>query len=405
MRGVIEVYNRFNFTSLDKLNGMWRLEEDGLVIQQGILDDLQIAPGEHREISLGLNLPHAPPDREYFVTLEFKLKEDTPWAKAGHVVAAEQFQLPLSTMATEKKQSAGKAVEIEDALDNIVVKGDEFLATFGKDSGTLESYRFQGRKLLTGPLVPNFWRAPNDNDNGSKMPQRLSVWKSAGAKRKVTRSQASSLPNGSTAVKFVQTIPTNDSPLVTTFEVDSAGTIRVAMALDPIGNLPELPRFGMQLAIPVKYKNITYFGRGPHENYQDRRASAFVSRYQTDIANFTHSYTRPQENGNRTDVRWLALRDDKGAGLLIVGNPSLSVSAWPYSQEELEAAKHTNELPKNSSMTVNIDKSQMGVGGDNSWGAIPYPEYSLPPVYQSYNFILRPIQSDTEIGDLARKGH
>jgi beta-galactosidase len=124
----------------------------------------------------------------------------------------------------------------------------------------------------------------------------------------------------------------------------------------------------------------------------DRQSSAFASRYQADINHFTHSYTRPQENGNRTAVRWLALADDKSIGLMFVGQPRLSVSAWPYSQEELEAAKHTNELPTgSSSITVNIDSCQMGVGGDDSWGALPYQQYSLPPVYRTYTFLMHPI--------------
>ncbi len=401
-RGVVEIVNRYNFTSLDTLEGTWRLEEDGQVIQHGTLDDLQIAPGEHREVTLGFSLPSPQPDREYFVTLSFALKEDASWAKRGHVVATEQFQLLILAVATNKQETLGKTVEVEDGSNKLVLKGDGFVATINKSTGALESYVFNGRELLTGPLVPNFWRAPNDNDDGSQMSKRLGIWKSAGPERKVSDVKAVSLPNGSASVQIEQTIPANDSPLVTSYEVDSTGVIRVTMTLDPAGKLPELPRFGMQLAIPAEFKNITYFGRGPHENYVDRKSSAFVSRYQTDIEHFTHNYTRPQENGNRTDVRWLALADDKGAGLLFIGQPKLSVSAWPYSQKELEAAKHTNELPRGSSITVNIDGAQRGVGGDDSWGALPYPEYSLPSVYRSYSFVMWPFESGGEIGEIAR---
>ncbi len=401
-RGVVEIVNRYNFTTLDTLEGTWRLEKDGQVIQQGTLKDLQIAPGVHREVTLGFSLPAPKPDREYFVTVEFSLKEDTPWAKRGHIIASEQFQLPILAIVADKKETAGKAVEVESVSGKIVLKGDGFAATVSKSTGALESYVFNGRELFASPLVPNFWRAPNDNDDGSQMPKRLAIWKSAGPERKVSDVQVVSLPNGSASAQVEQTILANDSPLITSYVVDSTGAIRVTMTFDPTGKLPELPRFGMQLAIPAEFKNITYFGRGPHENYIDRKASAFVSRYQTDIEHFTHNYTRPQENGNRTDVRWLALADDKGAGLLLSGQPLLSVSAWPYSQQELEAAKHTNELPQSSSITVNLDDAQMGVGGDDSWGALPYPEYSVPPVYRTYSFVMRPFKSGGDISEIAR---
>jgi beta-galactosidase len=392
-RGIVEIVNYHSFTDLETFDATWRLEEDGQVVQEGTIHDLQLAPSQRKQVTIGFDPPLPKPNREYHLSLQFTTKVDTPWAKKGHVVAAEQFQLPNPAVSLAQQQSTRKGnVKVEEDEKNILLKGDDFEVTFNKPSGALHSYVKEGRELLAGPLVPNFWRAPTDNDRGSKMPERLSVWKAAASERNTTEVRVASLPDGSISVAVEQVLSASKSPLLTTYEIDPSGTIRVTMTIDPEGNLPELPRFGMQLAIPAEFKNITYFGRGPHENYVDRQSSAFVSRYQADINHFTHSYTRPQENGNRTAVRWLALADDKSIGLMFVGQPRLSVSAWPYSQEELEAAKHTNELPTgSSSITVNIDSCQMGVGGDDSWGALPYQQYSLPPVYRTYTFLMHPI--------------
>jgi beta-galactosidase len=229
------------------------------------------------------------------------------------------------------------------------------------------------------------------------------VWKTAGSERKVLSCEAKSLPSGAVQVDVHEQLPPNGSPLLTTYIVRPSGAVGVSMTMDPVGDLPELPRFGVQMTVPGEFDRVAWFGRGPHENYVDRRASAEVSRYESSVEDFGHTYTRPQENGNRCDVRWLALSDDSGSGLLVIGQPLVSVSAWPYTSEDLARAKHVNELPKRSTITVNVDGAQMGVGGDDSWGALPHPEYSLPPVNRSYEFLLVPIaKSQGDIDDLAR---
>jgi beta-galactosidase len=236
------------------------------------------------------------------------------------------------------------------------------------------------------------------------MPERLKAWKNASADRKVLEVNAQPGEAGNVIVNVLATAAANESPLSVTYTFLQDGSLEVTQTLDPAGNLPELPRFGMQLAMPVEYSNIEYFGRGPHENYSDRKTSTLVSRYKTDVQHFAHNYSRPQENGNRSDVRWLALTNEAGAGLLFVGEPQLNVSAWPYSMKELIEAKHSNELPRDSkTVTVNVDGGQMGIGGDDSWGSLPYPEYTLPPVYRTYSYILRPLKGGDDPGEIARR--
>jgi beta-galactosidase len=155
------------------------------------------------------------------------------------------------------------------------------------------------------------------------------------------------------------------------------------------GPLPELPRFGMQMAVPAALSTMTWLGRGPHENYWDRATGAAVGRYSGKVVDLVHEYVRPQENGNRTDVRWLALTDASGAGILASGLPLLSVSAWPYTMDDLEKAAHTNELPRRDTITLNLDYRQTGVGGDDGWGARPHADYTLDAKPYAYRFRLR----------------
>jgi beta-galactosidase len=170
--------------------------------------------------------------------------------------------------------------------------------------------------------------------------------------------------------------------------------------------LPEMPRFGMQMAIPGEYEMVTWYGRGPHESYWDRKTGAAVGLYSGRVEELIFDYVRPQENANRTDVRWLTLTNADGEGLLVVGMPLLSVSAWPYTMEDLEQAKHVHELPHRDTVTLNIDFEQMGIGGDDGWTerARPHPEYRLPVKTYGYRFRLRPISPSAGAPrDLARR--
>jgi beta-galactosidase len=193
---------------------------------------------------------------------------------------------------------------------------------------------------------------------------------------------------------------------VTVFYVLPAGMSRQTIKYTVYGNgdvvvtndfvagmegLPDLPRFGMQMAIPGGFKNFKWYGRGPHESYWDRKTGAAVGQYSGQVKDLIHTYIRPQECGNRTDVRWMTLTDETGAGWLAVGDSLLSVSAWPFSQDDLERAEHTFELRHRKDITVNLDLKQMGVGGDNSWGARPHEPYTMPAASYSYSFRLTPL--------------
>jgi beta-galactosidase len=321
------------------------------------------------------------------------------------VVASEQFALPIEAPHAEKSAAAATEIDLDLARtdSHITVTGADFRVEFSTENGALTSYTAKGIKLVTGPLEPNLWRAPIDNDNGSQMNRRLRPWRRA-ASRRTTQSVASELVETSAVVTVEQLVTRTQSPLRTRYTVSSDGAIHVAVRIVPNAPLPEMPRFGVQFSVPREYSLIEWYGRGPHENYIDRISSAPVSRYRSTIQEFVHEYVRPQENGNRTGVRWASLSDDVGRGILIEGGPTMEFSAWPYTQADLEAARHVNELPDRDEITVNISGAQMGVGGDNSWGALPYAKYTLPAVERQFEFTLRPLgESGSADASVARE--
>jgi beta-galactosidase len=225
------------------------------------------------------------------------------------------------------------------------------------------------------------------------MPQRLGLWKEAGRNRKVTGVAAEQAGPQTVRITATSALPAGDSEYITLYTVYGNGDVVVENRFTPGGELPDMPRFGMQMAMPGEFGIMTWFGRGPHESYWDRKTGAAVGLYSGPVEEQVHEYVRPQETGNKTDVRWVSLTNAEGVGLMAIGMPLLSVSAWPFTMQDLEDADHIDELPRRDTVTVNIDYKQMGVGGDDSWGARTHPEYTLPAKPYSYSFRLRPCSS------------
>ena len=270
--------------------------------------------------------------------------------------------------------------------------GEHFTARFGKKSGALEAYEFDGRALLAGALAPNFWRPPTDNDRGNRMPERLRVWRDAGPRRAVNGVTAEQTSPQVVRVNALSTLPAGASSYRNTYTVSGDGSIEVESLLAPGAGLPVLPRFGVQLRVPGEFASVEWYGRGPQENYWDRNSGAAVGRYSMPVDELFFPYIEPQESGNRTDVRWVTFTDREGFGLRATGLPLLYFSAWHFPMDELERRKHPSEIVRSDDITVNLDYRQMGVGGDNSWGAWPHREYQLPAQPYQYKFRLEPVR-------------
>ena len=317
-----------------------------------------------------------------------------PWAPKGHLLAWDQFELKSSNVIFEAK---GPALKLDEKDGAVVISGKDFEATFSRELGALVSYKVSGLEMMSEPLVPNFWRAPTDNDGGvndggSKMPARLGIWKDAARKRTVEDLHISKTSDNKVSVLVKSVLAARGSKFTTRYEVCGNGAIHVTNRLEPARDLPNIPRLGMQFKMPKSFDNMKWYGRGPHENYWDRKTGAAVGIYTEKVTEPEHVYVRPQENGNKTDVRWMTLTDENGKGLKFTGLPLLSVSAWPYAMEDIKKAEHPFEIPDRDYITVNVDYKQMGVGGDNSWGARTHPEYTMPAKEYDYSFVMEPLR-------------
>ncbi len=403
--GKFLVKNKHYFVNLFNINYLWDLRADGKIIQSGGPESLDLPPGQSAEISIPFQRPKANPHSEFMLTIKFVLSKDELWADKGHVLAWDQFEIPSSNPAAVfvDPETLPK-LELTENSKHFIIAGDGFEARIGKGSGALEEYTMNEKKLISSPLVPNFWRAPTDNDNGNRMAARQAVWRMAGPQRVVTDVKAQK--RGDYAVEIIAycVLPAGKSSQIMSYTLYGNGDVVIKNEFKAGMDLPNLPRFGMQMAIPNSYHNFTWYGRGPHESYWDRKSGAAVGMYTGQVKDLLHPYIRPQECGNRTDVRWLTLTDENGAGWLAVGASVLSVSAWPFSQDALERAKHTFELQQGNSITVNLDLRQMGVGGDNSWGARPHAQYTLPAAVYSYSFRLTPLSGkETSMDSLLKR--
>jgi len=400
----IEIENFYQFTNLrDVAVAHWRLKADGKVIQSGEIQDLDIAPGGAKEVAVSVKSFKPEPGAEYFLEIDFALKSDQLWAKAGHEIAWDEFKLPDSVPAPVSSQK-NSALKLEEDSGKIVVSGKNFVATFDKGSGGLKSWRYRGAELIQSPLRPDFWRAETDNDRGRNEMRAQGIWKNAQEGAQTTSCRSVVLGHKAVAVVVAQSLPKVSAQWETTYTVHGDGTIGVQAKFKPSKtDLPKLVKLGMQMSLPAGFERITWLGPGPQESYSDRK-DAKVGVYSGTVEEqFYAGYTEPGESGNKADARWLALTNSKGIGLLAIGEPLLSANALHYGTADLNAGKHAFELPHRDYVTLNLDLQQQGVGGDDSWGAWPHEEFLIPCKEYSYGFRLRPFSSNENPAKLARE--
>lgn len=373
--GKVRVQNKYFFTNLSEFEARWVLRRDGREVHSGSLGRLDVPP----QTSQTVILPEPPRDgREYFLTLSFLLPEDRPWASAGHVVAWDQFLMPSQPAELADATGTGPAPAWQRSDDRLQVTGDGFTAAIDLASGELVSYQVDGVELLAAPLTPNFWKAPNDNQMRSRYMQQTQAWRTAAAERKLVDLQTAEA-DGLVQVTARYRLPAVAANYQLVYRLARDGRVSVEAVYEPGTGKPSLlPRFGVTWAMPRGYDRVAWYGRGPHETYWDRQTGGEIAVYESTVDELVFPYVRSQDTGNRTEVRWLTLTNSDGAGLRIEGPLPLSASAWPFTIPDLEAASHPHELPRRDFNTVFVDDRLHGVGGDNSWGALTHPQYTLP---------------------------
>lgn len=384
--GKFTVVNKNLFANTDRFRCVAVLQKNGVVVKKQEIETA-VPPLSTKDYEIPFAILRADdkdqkkdPDAEYTLTVSFWLKEDMSWADAGHEVAFGQkiYKKIPAFHASERP------IRVVHGKVNIGVKGEDFDCLFSMLSGGLVSYRYAGKEMIEKIPMPNFWRAPVDNDNGSMAPARYAQWKIASMY--ISHRNGGMFDNVPTKVEekdntvtvtytyFMPTTPAGKCQV--SYTVFGDGTIETKLMYDPVEGLPDMPEFGMMFQFNADYDNLTWYGMGSEETYADRRHGAKLGIYSSKVADNMAKYLVPQECGNKVGVRYARLVDAKGRGMMFEGD-ELSFSALPYTPHELENAAHVYELPQVHHTIVRVALAQMGVGGDDSWGSLVHPEYHI----------------------------
>jgi beta-galactosidase len=422
-KGKFQIVNKFNFTDLKNYQFSWRIEADGVKISGGELANIAAAPGSVKEAVIPYKIvPEA--GKGYFIVLEAKSLAATDLVPKGHIVAYEQFELPVSQPATTFVP-VGK-VSLDLSPVNVILTGKNFKIQFDLAKGVINGLNYNGIEMLTdgkGP-EPDFWRAPTDNDFGNGLDQRCRIWRKAGAERQLIDHKVNTISDSETEIRFTFSLPGLKGETAATYEslyrVFGNGSISIRNSYSPgTDKLPEIPRMGMQMQLKREFENFEWYGRGPLESYWDKKSGSLVGLYSGKVKDQYFPYVRPQENGNKSDVRWAALTNNLGEGILVIGDQLLNVTAHHNLMEDFESPvrtighiyqgkevvnRHICDVKERNLTAVNIDYLMMGVGGDDSWGARTHPEYTIPGNKNyEYSFRIVPVLKNDNIPLIARQ--
>lgn len=451
-KGLVKITNRFYFTNLNKYAIAYQVKENGKTIRSGKLT-IDLEPQATKEVTIPVNGLQPKAGTEYFINFSVTTQQPEPLIPVGHEIAYDQFRLPIDAPLKAYKGGGPKLSSTESG-DNLSITSSKVNFVFNKKSGIVSSYKVDGTEYFNEGfgIQPNFWRAPNDNDYGNGAPKRLQVWKQSSKDFQVTDANVT-IENDHALLNIQYLLPAGNLYIVN-YKVYPSGIVNVSarftssdMKEAEVGvseatrtatfspgqeearrkaSLLEVPRIGVRFRLPANMNQVQYFGRGPEENYWDRQAGTLTGLYQTTAEEMYYPYVRPQENGHRTDVRWVALTMGKGKGLLIQADERIEFNAlrnsiedfdseeatwlprqWSnFSPEEIanhdeEAAKnvlrrqhHVNDITPRPFVEVCVDYKQTGVGGYNSWGARPEQAHTLR-ANKEYNwgFTLIPVNN------------
>jgi len=398
--GKIRITNRYDFSGLDHLQLSWSVVADGRVLQSGSMAAPSVAAGRSRTISLPYTIPaYAVAGTDYWLNVIYTLAADTLWAKQGHEIAWGQFLLPVAApKAAPLAVASMPALQYEDRGNTLCIKGTSFALVFDKVRGAISEWTHEGVAVVTkGPKL-NFWRAKIDNDMYT-----VNDWRKAGLHHLQERVQTIDIKELSAsslriAVQVRIAPPVYDWSLncTYTYTIYGSGDVTVNVEGAPQGNAPQtLPRVGLTLTLPKALDRVRWYGRGPGESYADSKQAGRFGIHASSVAGLMTPYEKPQENGNRTDVRWVSLADIRGTGLFAAaageaaGTPALNFSAHHYTVEDLEQAKHHCDLVPRDEVILHLDYAQNGLGS-NSCGPAALPQYELKCEPFRFGFRLTP---------------
>jgi len=372
----IGVTNHFDFQTLCNFDFEYEYTSNGKSIQKGKFCCDTILPGTTSSIVLPSPQAVDTTSAEICLNIYARLKTATLWAEEGFCIAREQFV--VKPYAWTKVLPVEKQVIVTESSAQIELKTEKMTFILDRKNGSLVSWEVNQQELLKGKLEPYFWKTPNDNQKHSGYTEELGKWKKA-AENRVVKNVAISRQDNIVSVKFDMSLPTIGANYTLDYQLNGKGELQVEATYTPLcDTIPLIPKFGMRVRIPETYSTIDWYGRGPYENYSDRKTASLIGLYNSSLKNFITNYPAPQDNANRCDVRWFSLSTPNDNTLKITGLQPLNFRAWPYTEDDLENTRHDYQLPKRDFINLNIDLNIHGVGGDDTWGSKTMEKYTNP---------------------------
>ncbi len=407
------VENLYDFTNLDQFDFKAEIKADGKVLQTINIDDISVETHTGKLIRIPLKNITFQDNTEYFVEFSATTKKEWGILSKGFEVAREQIPLTSKFKKTISELETKNNLNVQNNQDQVTVSNEHLSLVFDKNEGRITSYLINGTELLkdeNGPK-PNFWRAVTDNDFGNQMDEKNIEWKQASLESTVKYFDYKILKNGSIVLDVTFHLTGVETTFTTNYTIFENGVVHIKNTLDETTYEGDIPRIGMRLQLPKTYENLSYFGRGPWENYQDRKASAFVDVYNSKVSEQYVPYIRPQDNGYKTDTRWIAVSNEQNNGLLFVSDSEkhLSFSALHMENEDFDTtsgldyknsnkSKHTIDIKEKDLVQLNIDLGQRGVAGDDSWSSKPMEKYQFKGNQShTYSFYMIPFENKTDV--------
>ena len=403
-RGEINVYNENFFRDLSAYYMEWTLLADGEAVRTGVVSDLNVAPRQTAKLTLPIGADGAGAGKELLLNVAYKLKAAECLLDAGETVAYDQLTIhpyKAAELSLPNVKETNVAIVPPSVRDNdqnyLIVSGEDFTIEFNKRNGYLCRYDVDGKPMMEegSELTPNFWRAPTDNDFGAGLQNRYAVWKNPDLR---LTSLKYDMEDEQAVVRAEYDMKATGAKLFLTYRINNEGAVKVTqrMQADKGREVSDMFRFGMRIRMPLAFGQVEYYGRGPSENYADRNHAALLGRYRQTVEEQFYPYIRPQETGNKTDIRWWRLLNAGGGGLQFVADAPFSASALNYTIESLDDGeakdqRHSPEIAKAPFVEVCVDKAQAGLGCVNSWGEIALEKYRLPYGDYEFNFVMTPV--------------
>lgn len=370
----VKVTNHFDFLSLQNFDFVYGYTANGKLLQSGMFRCDHILPGRAAGILLPLLNEAYDGTAEINLNIYARLKTAALWAEEGFCFAREQFVIKPFTF--NKLSHSNTQSEVTESVSQIEMKTERVSFILDKKNGSLVSWKVKGQELLKGALEPYFWKPPNDNQKQSGYVNELGQWKKT-ADSRVVKNVEVNRKDSFVTVRFTMNLPAIGANYTLTYQLNGEGKLQVEATYSPLTDtIPLIPKFGMRIRIPETYNLIDWFGRGPHENYPDRKTGSLIGLYHSTLTNFITPYPAPQDNANRSDVRWFSFSTQKNKSITIEGLQPLCFRAWPYAEEDLEMTQHDYQLQKRDYININIDLNIHGVGGDDTWGAKTMEKYT-----------------------------